>query len=103
MTKTVYYFRPTALSEVLRKLPRSYRKVPIPRGGNHVAWQLPAVLLADAAQDSLAGIEQLLPPKGAWQVIYLMDGGKLVPPKVRDHTHVFAVLPRRDAGVMLEK
>ncbi len=65
MTKTVYYFRPTALSEVLRKLPRSYRKVPLARGGNHVSWHLPAVLLADAGEDSLSGIEHLFPPDGA--------------------------------------
>jgi HD-GYP domain-containing protein (c-di-GMP phosphodiesterase class II) len=103
MTKTVYYFRPTALSEVLRKLPRSYRKVPIQRGGNHISWRLPAVLVADAAKDSFAGIEQLFPAQGAWQVIYLMDGAKLVPPKLRDNARVFAVLPRRDASVMLEK
>ncbi len=103
MTKTVYYFRPTALTEVLRKLPRSYRKVPIDRGGNHVSWQLPAVLLADAGQDSLSGIEHLFPHHGAWQVIYLMEGSKLVPPKVRDNSRVFAVLPRQAAGLMLEK
>ncbi len=103
MTKTVYYFRPTALSEVLKKLPRSYRKVPIQRGGNHIAWQLPAVLLADAGADSLSGIEHLFPSDGAWQVIYLMEGSKLVPAKVRDSSRVFAVLPRQAAGMMLEK
>jgi HD-GYP domain-containing protein (c-di-GMP phosphodiesterase class II) len=104
MVKTVYYFRPTHLSNVVRKLPRSYRKVPVKRdGGNHISWKLPAVLLADAGEDSLSGIEHLLPADGAWQIIYLMKGLSLVPARVRQSERVFAVLPREAAGLVLEK
>ena len=104
MVKTVYYFRPTHLSDVVRKLPRSYRKVPVKRdGGNHISWKLPAVLLADAGEDSLSGIEHLLPADGAWQIIYLMKGLSLVPARVRQSERVFAVLPREAAGLVLEK
>jgi HD-GYP domain-containing protein (c-di-GMP phosphodiesterase class II) len=104
MAKTVYYFRPTHLSDVVRKLPRSYRKVAIPRNGDHrAAWQMPAVLLADAQEDNLSGIERLLPADGAWQIIYLMKGSSLVPARVRQSERVFAVLPREAAGLVLEK
>jgi HD-GYP domain-containing protein (c-di-GMP phosphodiesterase class II) len=104
MAKTVYYFRPTTLSEVVRKLPRSYRRIPLDRtGGNHISWRLPAVLLADAGEDSLSGIENLLPSDGAWQVIYLMKGASLVPARVRQSSRVFAVLPREAASLVLEK
>jgi hypothetical protein len=84
MVKTVYYFRPTRLSDVVRKLPHSYRKIPVNRdGGDHIPWKLPAVLLADAGEDSLSGIEHRLPAGAAWQVIYLMKGSSLVPMRVR--------------------
>ncbi len=104
MVKTVYYFRPTHLSDVVRKLPRSYRKVPINRdGGDHISWKSPAVLLADAGEDSLSGIEHRLPADGAWQIIYLMKGSSLVSARVRQSERVFAVLPREAAGPVLEK
>ena len=104
MVKTVYYFRPTNLSDVVRKLPRSYRRVALNRnGGNHISWKLPAVLLADAGEDSLSGIEHLLPADRAWQIIYLMKGSALVPGRVRQSDRVFAVLPREAAGLVLEK
>jgi HD-GYP domain-containing protein (c-di-GMP phosphodiesterase class II) len=104
MAKTIYYFRPSTLSDVVRKLPRSYRRVPLDRdGANDTSWQLPAVLLADAGEDSLGGIERLLPSDGAWQIIYLMKGKSLVPARVRQSERVFAVLPREAAGLVLEK
>jgi hypothetical protein len=104
MAKTIYYFRPTSLSDVVRKLPRSYRKIAIPRNGDsRTAWHLPAVLLADAREDSLSGIEHLLPSDGAWQIIYLMRGSSLVPARVRQSERVFAVLPREAASLVVEK
>jgi HD-GYP domain-containing protein (c-di-GMP phosphodiesterase class II) len=104
MVKTVYYFRPTRLSDVVRKLPHSYRKIPVNRdGGDHIPWKLPAVLLADAGEDSLSGIEHRLPAGAAWQVIYLMKGSSLVPMRVRQSERVFAVLPREAVGLVLEK
>ena len=104
MAKTIYYFRPSTLSAVVRKLGRSYQKVPLERaGGNHAAWRLPAVVLADASEDSLSGIEKIFPKDPGWQVIYLMKGESLVPARVRESDRVFAVLPRAASRLVLEK
>jgi HD-GYP domain-containing protein (c-di-GMP phosphodiesterase class II) len=104
MVKTVYYFRPSKISDAVRKLPRSYRKVPLDRGAdNHVAWRLPAVVLADAGADNLGALQKLFPKQPGWQVIYLMKGESLVPARVRDSDRVFAVLPRAASRMVLEK
>jgi HD-GYP domain-containing protein (c-di-GMP phosphodiesterase class II) len=104
MAKTVYYYRPSNLSDVVRKLPRAYRKVSVPRDEeNHIAWNLPAVFVADAREDSLAGIERLLPSDGAWRVVYLMKGESLLPARARQSDRVFAVLPRTASRLVLEK
>ncbi len=94
MAKTIYYFRPTALGNVLRRLPRSYKLIPIDRDDKDgPAWQLPAVLIADAAKDDVRQLERRTPTNGQWRVISLLKGD--APPRSRSKldTHVFATLP----------
>ena len=54
MPANLYYFRPLVARAVLRKLSKKYRLVPIERAEEKLpAWELPAVLLADAAGKDL--------------------------------------------------
>jgi HD-GYP domain-containing protein (c-di-GMP phosphodiesterase class II) len=102
MAKNLYYLRPTALSRVLRQLPGAYRLVGLDRDqGASPDWDLPAVLVADAHEDSLKQIEHLAPEGGAWRLIYFLHGNSL--PKTRFDGRLFAVLPRQAPRAVLER
>ena len=81
MLKRVYYFEPCLLAPVLRQLPGAsrsgrpsrskrtgperYQVIPIDRkGGERPQWELPAVIIADAGEDELEGIEKIAPEEG---------------------------------------
>lgn len=102
MAKNLYYFRPSSLAQILRKLPGSYRVIPIDRDGDESpAWELPAVVIADAAEDDLKRLERLGPEEDGWRVIYLLNGD--VSQRARLSKRVFAMLPRRSPRAVLEK
>jgi HD-GYP domain-containing protein (c-di-GMP phosphodiesterase class II) len=94
MAKHVYYFRPSALTKVLRQLPTAYRLAPLDRDGKKgPAWEGSGVVIADASEDDLASIERHAPPGELWRVIYLLD--RPLPARAQSDDRVFAVLPRQ--------
>jgi len=102
MTANLYYFRPFALPSLLRKLAASYRLIPVDRDTQkEPAWELPAVVIADQAQNDLARMERLAPKADSWRVICLLDGKAL--PRSKLQQRVFAVLPRNVPVVVIEK
>jgi len=103
MAKTLYYFRPTALGNVLRRLPSSYKLIPIDRDAiEGPAWRFPAVLIADVAKDDVRQLERQTPPNGQWRVISLLKGD--APPHSRSKldTHIFATLPHDASRFILQ-
>jgi HD-GYP domain-containing protein (c-di-GMP phosphodiesterase class II) len=102
MVKNLYYFRPSALAKVLRRLPRSYRVLPLDRKQDeHPSWELPAVLVADGGEDDLRRIERLAPEADGWRVVYLLDTE--TSPRTRLNGRLFAVLPHKVPRAVLEK
>jgi len=102
MAKNVYYFRPSALSKILRQLPSSYRLVAVDRDRETApAWDCPAVLVADAREDDLRSIERRAPQGELWRLIYLLD--RPLPARTRLNGHVFAMLPREAPKAILQK
>lgn len=102
MTVNLYYFRPFAQPSVLRRLSNSYHLIPLEReGGARPEWELPALMLADAAHDDMARLAKVAPKDETWRVIFLLDGEKAPPAKLDQR--VFAVLPRKFPGIVLER
>jgi len=102
MTKNLYFFRPSALSKLLRKLPGTYRLVPVDRDLDQpLSWDLPAVLVADGSEDDLRRIERLAPAGDGWRLVFLLEGE--APPRTRLEHRLFAVLPRHVPRAVLEK
>jgi HD-GYP domain-containing protein (c-di-GMP phosphodiesterase class II) len=102
MTKNLYFFRPSALSKLLRKLPGTYRLVPVDRDVDQpLSWDLPAVLVADGSEDNLRRIERLAPAGDGWRLVFLLEGE--TPPRTRLEHRLFAVLPRHVPRAVLEK
>jgi HD-GYP domain-containing protein (c-di-GMP phosphodiesterase class II) len=102
MAKNVYYFRPSALSRVLRQLPGRYRLTGVPRDSDAApSWDLPAVLVVDGREDDLRSLERRAPSGDSWRLIYLFD--RPLPSRGRRNGHLFAVLPRRSPRAALEQ
>jgi HD-GYP domain-containing protein (c-di-GMP phosphodiesterase class II) len=102
MPSNVYYFDPCAAGASLRNLGEDYRLIPIPRHADQPpVWELPAVLVADAAEDDLAYLEKSAPKSDAWRVICLLDGEAHPPTKLK--SRIFAVLPREVPSLILAK
>ena len=102
MAEKLYYFRPTALGQAIRKLRATYEVIPIDRDrADHLSWQFPFVFLADGAREELKLIEKLTPKADPWLVICVLDSDTAPPSKLGDR--VFALLPRKAPGVVLEK
>jgi HD-GYP domain-containing protein (c-di-GMP phosphodiesterase class II) len=104
MTKTLYYFRPSPVANALRRLPSTYKLVPIDRGKDgDLAWQLPAVVIADGSLDDPRRLEHLLPKAGSLHVIYLSDGKSIRRPGAALDDRIFAVLSHRASRFALLK
>ncbi len=102
MTVNLYYFRPFAQPSALRRLSSSYHLIPLDReGGQSPEWELPALMLADAAHDDMARLAKLAPKDDSWRVICLLDGEKA--PLAKLDQHVFAVIPRKSPRIVLER
>jgi HD-GYP domain-containing protein (c-di-GMP phosphodiesterase class II) len=102
MPSNVYYFDPFAAGVGLRKLGEDYRLIPIPRQADEPPmWELPAVMVADAAEGDMACLETSAPKSDAWRIICLLDGETHPPAKLR--SRIFAVLPRDVPSLALAK
>ena len=102
MPSNLYYFDPCAAGVNVGKLGKSYRLIPIARdGGNLPDWEVPAVLVVDAAKDDLLRVQKSGPKSDAWRIICLLDGELSLPAKLK--SRIFAVLPREVPHVTLAK
>ena len=102
MAENLYYFRPFAQANLLRKLGSSYKLVPLARDQKQAPeWELPAVLITDAASDDMGRIERLAPRGDSLRVVCLLDGDRLAPSRLSKR--FFAVLPRRVPVLVLKK
>ena len=102
MPSNLYYFDPCAAGVGLRNLGGDYRLISIPRNGDKPpVWELPAVFVADAAEDDFFRLEKSAPKSDAWRIICLLDGEARPPAKLK--SRVFAVLPRDVPCQVLEK
>jgi HD-GYP domain-containing protein (c-di-GMP phosphodiesterase class II) len=102
MASNLYYFRPFVARGALRKLGADYRLIPIERDEEKLpAWDLPAVLLADAAENDLARLERSASKSDGWRIICLLDGDSQPPATL--HPRIFTVLPRKVPSLVLEK
>lgn len=96
MAKTVYYFMPTTLAPVLRKLPHSYKVVPLdPDAKEDFTLDLPAVLIADGSKNDVRRFVSLAPQHGHWRVISLLQGDAPSAARSKLDAHVFSALPRQ--------
>ncbi|HEV2349564.1 MAG TPA: HD domain-containing phosphohydrolase [Terriglobia bacterium] len=103
MAKIVYYFSPTSLKHVLRKLPRSYKVVPIDRKTpDDFGLQLPAVLIADSTQDDVRRLKRLAPPGSHWRAVSLLKGDTPSRARSQPDAHVFSTLPQHVSPSALE-
>jgi len=101
MPKRVYYLHPCPLAPVLRQLPNIYQVTPIDREETRPAWELPAVVIADAELDALERIEKIGPEEDGWRLIYLLKGNST--PWLKSSDRVFALLPHDVPRVVIEK
>ncbi len=102
MRTNLYYFDPCAADVSRCNFGKSYRLIPIPRdGGKLPAWELPAVMVVDAAESDLVCLEKSAPKSNAWWIICLLDGEAHPPTKLK--SQIFAVLPRGVPCLALEK
>ena len=102
MPSNLYYFDPCVAGIVVSKMGKSYRLIPIARHeGNLPDWEMPAVLVADAAADDLLHVQKSGPKSDAWRIICLLDGEVSLPAKLK--SRIFAVLPREAPHMTLAK
>jgi len=102
MPFNLYYFDPCAAGAGLRNLGKEYRLISIPRNGDKLpAWELPAVLVADAGEGDLVRVETSAPKSDAWRIICLVRGDARPPAKLK--SRIFAVLPCQVPCLVLEK
>jgi len=103
MAKIVYYFRPTSLKHILRKLPRSYKVVPIDREvPKDFSLELPAVLIADSTQDDVRRLARLVPKGAHWRAVSLLKGDTPSRSGFKQDAHVFSNLPQHVSHSVLE-
>ena len=102
MPSNLYYFDPCVAGIDVSKMGKSYRLIPIARHeGNLPDWEMPAVLVADAAADDLLHVQKSVPKSDAWRIICLLDGEANFPAKLK--SRIFAVLPREAPHMTLAK
>ncbi len=102
MKENVYYFRSPAVSAVVRRLPKRYRKHAIENGAEPgTAFDTPAVVFADASRDPLKAIEKRVARGDGWKVIYVLT--RPVPSRDHSSARVFAVLPQKPSREVLLK
>src|ERR1035437_1005347 len=102
MPSNLYYFDPCVAGVNVGKMGKSYRLIPIARdGGKLPNWEIPAVLVVDAAENDLLRLQKSAPKSDAWRIICLLDGEPNPPAKLK--SRIFAVLPREVSYPTLAK
>jgi HD-GYP domain-containing protein (c-di-GMP phosphodiesterase class II) len=102
MPSNLYYFDPCVAGVNVCKMGENYRLIPIARNGGKLPdWELPAVLVVDAAEGDLLRLQKSAPKSDAWQIICLLDGKANPPAKLK--SRIFAVLPREVPCLTLAK
>ncbi len=102
MPSNLYHFDPCPAGAGLHALGEDYRLISLPRNGDKPpVWELPAVLVVDAAAGDLVRLEKSAPKSGAWRIICLMEGEVRPPAKLK--SRIFAMLPREVPRLVLEK
>jgi HD-GYP domain-containing protein (c-di-GMP phosphodiesterase class II) len=93
--KTLYYFRPSKVPGLLKKLSSRYQTVALERGGkDHTLWQWPAVFIADSGEGDLREVEERAPAHGLWRMVCLVGAAELARPRRSEDGRLFAALPR---------
>jgi HD-GYP domain-containing protein (c-di-GMP phosphodiesterase class II) len=93
MRTNLYHFDPCSAGVTACNLDKNCRLIPIPRDGSKLpAWELPAVVVVDAAEGDLVRLEKSPPKSDAWWIVCLLDGE--APPATKLKSRIFAVLPR---------
>ena len=102
MPSNLYHFDPCPAGAGLHTLGEDYRLIALPRNGDKPpVWELPAVLVVDAAAGDLVRLEKSAPKSDAWRIICLMEGEVRPPAKLK--SRIFAMLPREVPRLVLEK
>jgi HD-GYP domain-containing protein (c-di-GMP phosphodiesterase class II) len=102
MPSNLYYFDPCVADAHVGKLGKGYRLIPIARHGGRIPdWEVPAVVVVDAAEDDLLRVQKLGPKSDAWRIICLLDGEASLPAKLK--SRIFAMLPREVPHLTLAK
>jgi len=102
MPSNLYYFDPCVAGVNVGKLGKRYRLIPIPRHAGKIPdWEVPAVLVVDAAEDDLLRVQKSGSKSAAWRIICLLDGEANLPAKLK--SRIFAVLPREAPHLTLAK
>src|SRR2546427_9689467 len=75
MPRTLYYFRPSKVADVVKKLSSRYPVVPLDRAGkDHTPWHCPAVFIADSRESDFRLLEARAPAHGLWRMGCLVGG-----------------------------
>jgi HD-GYP domain-containing protein (c-di-GMP phosphodiesterase class II) len=101
MPPNLYYIDPCAAGAALCQFGADYHLIPVPREGQLPAWDLPAVIVADAAAQDLNRLEKAAPKSDAWRIICLLAGDAVPPEKLR--SRIFALLPPDVPHLVLAK
>src|ERR1019366_1570601 len=102
MPSNLYYFDPCVAGVNVGKMGKSYRLIPIARNGGKLPdWEVPAVLVVDAAEDDLLRVQKSGPKSDGWRIVCLLDGEANLPAKLK--SLIFAVLPREAPHLTLAK
>src|SRR5579862_1550094 len=102
MPANLYYYEPCAASTSVGKMGESYRLIPVARNGTKPpAWETPAVLVVDSAEDDLNLLQKSAPKSDDWRIICLVDGDAV--PSGKLNPRIFAVLPRNVTHLTLAK
>ncbi len=103
MKKTLYYFQPSPVAGVLKRLADRYDLVPLERDGKRRApWQWPAVFIADSSKGDLRRVEESAPAQGLWKTVCLVGGTELERAGRSGNGRLFAALPRSAPPKLLE-
>ena len=103
MPRTLYYFRPSKVADVVKKLSSRYPVVPLDRAGkDHTPWHCPAVFIADSRESDFRQLEARAPAHGLWRMVCLVGAAGLARPRRVQDGRLFAALPRSAPPKLVE-
>jgi hypothetical protein len=75
MPRYLYYVEPLPWSSILQSLAEDYEVITIKRGAELRLPRFPAVIVADANDDSVEELERLVPLRKPWCTVQLLRSG----------------------------